>query len=95
MGTYQFSVVHGIKSASDETDSLLKIAPSTRKKKDLPSTTACLQHSCLSMIRKEEKCFRLAVCDKKKKKGATGSNESANFHGRDACDCKEPFEVEA
>lgn len=32
---------------------------------------------------------------KKKKKGATGSNESANFHGRDACDCKEPFEVEA
>ena len=26
MGTYQFSVVHGIKSASDETDSLLKIA---------------------------------------------------------------------
>lgn len=68
MGTYQFSVVHGIKSASDETDSLLKIAPSTRKKKDLPSTTACLQHSCLSMIRKEEKCFRLAVCDKKKKK---------------------------
>lgn len=93
MGTYQFSVVHGIKSASDETDSLLKIAPSTRKKKDLPSTTACLQHSCLSMIRKEEKCFRLAVYDKKK--GATGSNESANFHGRDACDCKEPFEVEA
>lgn len=66
MGTYQFSVVHGIKSASDETDSLLKIAPSTRKKKDLPSTTACLQHSCLSMIRKEEKCFRLAVYDKKK-----------------------------
>lgn len=34
MGTYQFSVARGIKSASDETDSPLKIAQRTRPEQE-------------------------------------------------------------
>lgn len=62
MGTYQFSVVRGIKSASDETDSPLENrAEHSEGKGSAIDKTPCLRHSRLSMIRKEEESFRLDV----------------------------------